>query len=101
MCVGRGRTNREAADELSLSTKTVDSHLQRIYRKLGVRSRSELAVVVTRALGREATSTRARPDITATLEAQPAPARLRGFVDPLAAVDPWSPASTANRERSR
>ena len=39
-------TNREAAAALFLSVKTVDFHLQQIYRKLGVRSRTELAVLI-------------------------------------------------------
>jgi DNA-binding CsgD family transcriptional regulator len=38
-----GRTNREIASALYLSPKTVDSNLGRVYRKLGVRSRTELA----------------------------------------------------------
>jgi DNA-binding CsgD family transcriptional regulator len=38
-----GRTNREIAGDLFMSAKTVDSNLGRIYRKLGVRSRTELA----------------------------------------------------------
>jgi DNA-binding CsgD family transcriptional regulator len=37
-----GMTNREAADELMLSTKTVEFHLGHVYAKLGVRTRSEL-----------------------------------------------------------
>ena len=37
-----GMTNREVAEELMLSTKTVEFHLSNIYTKLGVRSRSEL-----------------------------------------------------------
>lgn len=41
--VARGSTNREAAAAMFLSPKTVDAHLSRIYRKLGVRSRTELA----------------------------------------------------------
>ncbi len=47
-CVTAGRTNREAADELFVSRKTVDFHLQQIFRKLGIRSRTELAVLVSR-----------------------------------------------------
>lgn len=42
--VAEGMTNREAAAALFLSVKTVDFHLQQIYRKLAVRSRTELAV---------------------------------------------------------
>jgi DNA-binding NarL/FixJ family response regulator len=45
--VSRGLSNREVATELFLSVKTVDFHLQRIYRKLDVRSRTVLAVLVT------------------------------------------------------
>jgi DNA-binding CsgD family transcriptional regulator len=41
-----GQQNREIADALYLSTKTVDHHLQAIYRKLGIRSRTELTVVL-------------------------------------------------------
>ena len=36
--VAAGRTNREVAGELFMSPKTVEAHLSRIYRKLGVRS---------------------------------------------------------------
>ena len=41
--VGDGQTNREVADALFMSVRTVESHLSRVYRKLGVRSRTELA----------------------------------------------------------
>jgi DNA-binding CsgD family transcriptional regulator len=41
--VAEGRTNREAASILVVSVHTVDSHLRRVYRKLGVSSRAELA----------------------------------------------------------
>ncbi len=44
--VAAGRTNRETAAELVISTKTVEHHLSRIYVKLGVRSRTELAGVL-------------------------------------------------------
>jgi DNA-binding CsgD family transcriptional regulator len=37
-----GLTNREVAEELMVSTKTVEFHLGNAYMKLGVRSRSEL-----------------------------------------------------------
>jgi DNA-binding CsgD family transcriptional regulator len=41
--IAEGRTNREAASLLVVSEHTVDSHLRRVYRKLGVRSRAQLA----------------------------------------------------------
>lgn len=42
--VAAGRTNREVAAALFLSPRTVEHHLRAAYRKLGVRSRTELAV---------------------------------------------------------
>jgi DNA-binding CsgD family transcriptional regulator len=42
-----GRRNREVATELSLSPNTVAWNLSKIYRKLGVRSRTELAARLT------------------------------------------------------
>src|SRR5207249_8897288 len=41
--VAGGATNREAATALHLSPKTIEAHLSRIYRKLRIRSRTELA----------------------------------------------------------
>ncbi|KAA0024754.1 helix-turn-helix transcriptional regulator [Antrihabitans cavernicola] len=41
--VAQGMSNREVAAELYISQKTVQYHLTRVYAKLGVRSRSELA----------------------------------------------------------
>jgi DNA-binding NarL/FixJ family response regulator len=38
----RGLQNREIAGRLFMSVKTVEAHLTRIYRKLGVRTRVEL-----------------------------------------------------------
>jgi DNA-binding NarL/FixJ family response regulator len=48
MAVGEGLSNREAAERLYVSVKTVDYHLQNIYRKLDVHSRSQLAGLVMR-----------------------------------------------------
>ena len=45
--VAAGRTNREVATALFLSTRTVEGHLSRVYGKLGVRSRVELARKLT------------------------------------------------------
>ncbi len=42
-----GRKNREVAEELSLSPNTIAWNLSKIYRKLGVHSRTELAAQVT------------------------------------------------------
>lgn len=47
--VARGASNREVADWLSLSPKTVEAHLSRIYRKLGVRSRAGVAYLIGQA----------------------------------------------------
>jgi DNA-binding CsgD family transcriptional regulator len=38
-----GHTNREVAQALFVSPKTVEVHLSSVYRKLGIRSRSQLA----------------------------------------------------------
>ena len=38
-----GRSNQETAAALFMSVKTVEANLTRIYRKLSVRSRTELA----------------------------------------------------------
>ena len=40
--VATGRTNRQVADELVVSIKTVEYHLANVYGKLGIRSRQEL-----------------------------------------------------------
>ena len=37
-----GMSNRQVADELMLSTKTVEFHLSNVYLKAGVRSRADL-----------------------------------------------------------
>ena len=47
--VALGRTNREVASELIVSPKTVEYHLSRMYTKLGVRSRTELAALLAAA----------------------------------------------------
>lgn len=43
LLVADGATNREAAAALFVSPKTVETHLGHCYRKLGIRSRTELA----------------------------------------------------------
>jgi DNA-binding NarL/FixJ family response regulator len=44
--VARGLRNREVAATLFMSVATVEAHLTRIYRKLGIRSRAELSRLV-------------------------------------------------------
>ena len=46
--VAAGRTNHEIAKLLGMSPKTVELNLTKIYRKLKVRSRTELAVMFVR-----------------------------------------------------
>ena len=45
-----GQTNKEIAQVLSVSDRTVQGHLQNIYQKLGVTTRTE---AVTKALARQ------------------------------------------------
>ncbi len=53
--VARGKTNRSVAAALFLSEKTIESHLGRIYEKLGVHSRVALAGLITGARSAAAT----------------------------------------------
>lgn len=56
----RGLTNREIAERLVLSMRTVDNHLHSVYTKLGVSGRDELGVIFDRpsALTSDPTSVR-------------------------------------------
>jgi DNA-binding CsgD family transcriptional regulator len=49
-----GRTNREIAQDLFVTTSTVETHLRHAYRKLDVRSRGELAAVLGDPSGQDA-----------------------------------------------
>jgi DNA-binding CsgD family transcriptional regulator len=42
--VSLGRSNREIAELLSVTLRTVESHLEHVFRKLTIKSRAELAV---------------------------------------------------------
>jgi DNA-binding CsgD family transcriptional regulator len=46
LLLAQGKTTREAASALFLSPKTIEYHLRNAYRKLGVRSRDELAAAL-------------------------------------------------------
>jgi DNA-binding CsgD family transcriptional regulator len=46
LAIGQGLSNRESAERLYVSVKTIDYHLQNIYRKLDLRSRGQLAALV-------------------------------------------------------
>lgn len=48
-CLVRGLSDRDIAQELFISVRTVQTHLTHIYNKLGVRSRTEAAVMAVQA----------------------------------------------------
>jgi DNA-binding NarL/FixJ family response regulator len=54
--VAEGRSNKEVASTLVVTVKTVESHLSRVYAKLGLHSRAELAHRLARGKIRETTS---------------------------------------------
>lgn len=51
MWIARGKSNRDIAEILSLSPRTVNKHLEQIYAKLGVENRASAAATAVRALG--------------------------------------------------
>lgn len=51
LLVGEGATNQEVAARMFLSVKTIESTLTRIYRKLGIRSRTQLSSFLRSAEG--------------------------------------------------
>jgi DNA-binding NarL/FixJ family response regulator len=49
--IARGKSNRDIADILALSPRTVNKHLEQIFNKLGVENRTSAAALAVRALG--------------------------------------------------
>ena len=49
--VARGKSNRDIAEILTLSPRTVNKHLEQIYAKLGVENRTSAAALAMRTLG--------------------------------------------------
>jgi DNA-binding NarL/FixJ family response regulator len=43
-----GRSNKQIAEELGLSVRTVENRLQHVYEKLGIKGRAELAAALDR-----------------------------------------------------
>ncbi len=51
MWIARGKSNRDIAEILDLSPRTVNKHLEQIYAKLGVENRASAAALAVRMLG--------------------------------------------------
>jgi DNA-binding NarL/FixJ family response regulator len=49
--IARGKSNRDIADILTLSPRTVNKHLEQIFTKLGVENRTSAAALAVRTLG--------------------------------------------------
>jgi DNA-binding CsgD family transcriptional regulator len=48
--IARGKSNRDIADILTLSPRTVNKHLEQIFTKLGVENRTSAAALAVRTL---------------------------------------------------
>jgi DNA-binding CsgD family transcriptional regulator len=49
--IARGKSNRDIAEILDLSPRTVNKHLEQIYSKLGVENRASAATLAVRTIG--------------------------------------------------
>ena len=49
--IARGKSNRDIAEILSLSPRTVNKHLEQIFNKIGVENRASAAALAVRMLG--------------------------------------------------
>jgi DNA-binding CsgD family transcriptional regulator len=88
LLVAEGATNREAAAALFLSPKTVGYHLGKVYEKLGINSRAQLAALVART----ATAPTDLPRV-------PAEASVRASRNGPAPVTPRSPIPDSSADR--
>jgi len=51
--LAKGKTNRDIADILGMSPRTVNKHLEHVFEKLGVETRAAAAALATRAMGND------------------------------------------------
>jgi DNA-binding CsgD family transcriptional regulator len=49
--IARGKSNRDIAEILELSPRTVNKHLEQIHAKLGVENRASAAALAVRTIG--------------------------------------------------
>ena len=52
LLVAEGLSNKEVAGQLDISERTVETHVQSIFRKLGIHKRIRLAVLVNQLVDR-------------------------------------------------
>ena len=50
MWIAQGKSNRDIAEILGLSPRTVNKHLEQVYTKLGVENRASAAIKATQVL---------------------------------------------------
>jgi DNA-binding CsgD family transcriptional regulator len=84
-----GRSNRQIAGQMQLSVRTVESHLQRVYDKLGISSRHELADALHR---RRTALPRRHPLTSASERANERPGNLS---DPVPRLLLWTGRSSS------
>ena len=97
--VGSGMTNREAAQALFLSEKTVEGHLGRIFRKLDISSRTELAAQLGRTEQKKGEKSR-DPSSCGTWALDEDSAGSRGLLRGLAILRPRGGPMASTRIRS-